>query len=249
MRKFKFTSVSFLLASFVLSSCGPTKYEEIRFDPDTSVTKIDINEIVLDALLVCKKDDSTQNLSQINVADIFTLQDEIASQAYEVKDCKGKTTKVGVGPVREFNHVIEVKQTAGLSEKLNFIEIGNDRTCHTLRVKIGSGVQFSSELLPEGSAIDHLITRANSNGDLKILLRDIPLRVGPGLAVADGTNILTIKYFGECLEKKGNLVENADDSVNCLKAKEIAAKQIALSIKIERPQIAGTREVIDCPMQ
>lgn len=236
----------FLTCATFLASCSAPK-SEVK----TETIKIEIPNIdtttILSGLVSCNKNEETQDFLKVDASNVLTVTDSIPTQDFEVKDCDGKVTRKGNGPIREVAKTLDVPKPTSLEAELSFVEVTNDRTCKTLRASVVKNDEFQNyDLLADGSQLTHLTTRANEDGELKILVNDSTWLYYIGLNIADGKNVLTIKYYGECLEQKENPTPNAGPSVNCKRAKEIGSQIVGVDLKVERNAIEGIREINEC---
>ena len=241
-----------MISTIVLSACGVSKTEVktdpviipmVEFDPDT----------ILSSLVTCNKASSTQDLSNVASSNQITVTDVIPNQKFEVKDCNDKVIRSGIAPAQNLQQKIDLLRPSSLQGKLEFIEIKNDRTCKTLRVKIVKSEEFQNyDLIQnaqgETSQIDQLSTRANEDGEIKVLINDTKDLILSShlLNVADGKNLISVKYYGECLEQIEKPKPEYGPAYNCKKGKEIGSQTFGLEVNVDRSseldEVKSTRQ-------
>lgn len=246
MKKFIF------LGTLTLAACGVSK-TEVKTDPIViSMPEIDVNDI-LKGLVTCQKESSTQDLSNVSASDLISITDTIAMQNFEVKDCNGKLIRQGTAPARELKQTIDLPKSNSLQGKLEFVEIKNDRTCKTLRVKVIKNGQYANYGLVQQAdgtqyRIEQMTTRSNEDGEMQILISDSNSLIGTShlLNVADGNNLISVKYYGECLESIEKPSANAGPEHNCKKGKEIGSQSFGINVQVDRSakieEIKSTRQ-------
>ncbi len=232
--------ISLLIGSLTLAGCGAPKTEVKTDRVNIAMPDIDIDNI-LRGIEICRKDQETQDYSKIALANIFEISDIIANQDFEVKGCDDKTIRKGISAVRELKQTIDLPKPTALDGRLEFVEIQNDRTCKTLRVKVLKNDEYQNYGLTQkadGSQerIEFLTTRSNEDGEMQILLSDSTSLIGTAhlLNVADGKNQITVKYYGECLEQREKINEKLGPESNCKTGKEIGSQIFGIDVKVDR---------------
>ncbi|MGZ6480490.1 MAG: hypothetical protein ACXWQE_14365 [Bdellovibrionales bacterium] len=212
------------------AGCGPrVNVPDIKFE----VPQIDIES-------TCNKKDSELPLTEENRKTLTVIQDAIEIKDVEVVDCKGVVISKYHGDARRLDKDLKVEPPANLSDKVNYVEITNVRTC----VKKVPFEAKSGDLPSEGHR-----TSANQKGDLTINFSNSTSWIAGistgSINVREGLNVIQIIYNGKCLKRKSNNTEYSD-MYECEKAVQLAKKEIVIEVKIQRTEAPGTAQIKNC---
>jgi hypothetical protein len=213
----------------------------------------------------CDNQAVTLSLTKALIADMITVESEVANVDIEHLDCKNKIIWKGHGPEKSIRTMIEIPApistgttslttdiTQNENRKINYIQIENTRTCTVQRITPAEDQIFDQkEITLENGSIAPLLqpykTMANSKGAIKLLITDLNYRTDANaLNVRDNDNIIKIQYFGKCLVYKHLIDEKQTDAFNCETAELIGSKELYLNLKVKRPERQNTKQVPLC---
>ncbi|MDG0816482.1 hypothetical protein [Bdellovibrio svalbardensis] len=244
-----FKLFALFLSTSIIAGCNVAKVPDVKV-PDV---KLDADtEKLLSSMYTCDKKDSELDLSRFDQRDALIVRDKIESKQLVFVDCKGNKTAFGMAPTRKLNQFITVEAPSELKEKVNFVQIENSRTCSVQKVDAKDDSLLEEQII-EVSGQDPIklpgptSTALGISGKMKILLSDDTMKFASlYLNVHDNNNTLKISYYGKCLKYRDVKNEKLGESYNCLEADLLGETQMLVSVKIERPEVAGTVERNTC---
>ncbi len=231
---FIFTSLLSLLAVGCVPVVDTPRYQQPR--------ALDVDEFLKNKK-VCSKKESEQEFTDEAKANVHNIEQEIETKNLEYIDCDGKVTARDYGPVDNLRKLIPVAAPVGMSATLNFVEIENARTCSVSRVDAGEGEgkEYNGD-----SFLESIFTRAWRSGAIKLWVTDSEYKFFEQTNLADGANVVHIRYFGKCIEYRHDRNEKMGESFNCLKAEVLASRAMTIHLKIKRPRVDGVHRIDRC---
>lgn len=246
-KSFLMSCLPILAASFLFSACGKTDYKA----PDIKMPEMpDFRTL----MLTCDKKESEQPaLSSEILQRKIIVEDQIESKDLEYIGCDGKVLKTTHGPDHDLFKVVTIEAPENLPEKVQYVSVENFATCavHKFDAK-DANVKGDQIILPDGKTftIPTISSTAERSGKMAIQISDTTMKLGFNLNVHDGGNVLKIRYFGKCAKLRtqaDKIGKASDDSyLNCEQDNEIGSKDIFLEVKVNRPEVAGKKQIIDC---
>jgi len=217
--------------------------------PDYKVTKVKAPDLsayddIIQKIYTCNKSDQEMNLNLPRTDADILVQDTIENKEIIQVDCDQVKKSLGVGPVRSFDHVMQLLPPTGLTETVNYVVITNARTCTDQRLDAMKANAKDDDLVMttkfEKSALAE-------TGAIKLVLSDFEVRLSQMfLNVRDGNNLIWVKYYGKCLKYSDIPNTKSGDAYNCLEAQLIAEKSFLLNVEINRPTVDGSQEKSIC---
>ncbi len=183
----------------------------------------------------CLKEESTQELDEKEKVDLETnkivLSDKIETKNFEILDCKDKVKKHGAGPARSFTAAIQIP-APDLASQLRSVEIESARTCSLISVDALSesltGVTGTADKKSKYKINANFnLSEATKSGELKLLLTDSATRSFNYVNIADGKNVLEIRYLGE-------------------KSEVLLKTKILVELQVERKKVDVVQKVKQC---
>lgn len=154
-------------------------------------------------------------------------------QDVETTDCDGKKTLLQKNSMENFSAELKIDPPDGLGAPVSFVEVKNARTCSERRVQVKSDVVSTS-----GSGDPLKLGELDKNGTVTIGLSNKWIRNLLGLNVAKGSNLVTVVYYGKCLDEK--------PTAHCVKGEELARKVVLVDVTIEDKQLNGIKSINTC---
>ncbi|MFZ3229440.1 MAG: hypothetical protein WA160_04495 [Pseudobdellovibrio sp.] len=235
-----------LSLAIILSACYAPKTPDVKdINPYSNIDPKTV--LIQSTLYTCNKSDAELSLSELDPNETVIVKDSIENKEIIEVDCENKQTAKGRGPVRELNQFITIEAPIDLSEKVNYAQIENSRTCAIQNIDAEEDTFLKEpkiEADDQPPIILHQLvsTTLEFSGKLKILLSDSTFKLSSlYLNVHDNNNVIIIKYFGKCLKYKDKVYDNLGDSYNCAEAELLGKKQFLLSALIERPEAEGSK--------
>jgi hypothetical protein len=237
--------ISLIVTAVMVLACDTDPTIKMPADP----TMPDLNAEVMKSFKVCDKAESTKQLTKDSFANQILLEDRIESKNYEVQNCKGEIIEKGYGPVRIYKKRKEIAAPEDLSQSVTFIEVENKRTCSKYRIYTSANAFLPEEVdLGNGQKIKLPIlnTEAQPDGTINLLLTDSIYKFFNATHLANGKNLIQIRYFGNCLDNNRVQKANLQVSHSCETAELIASKDLQIELKIDRPRVDGVEKTSKC---
>lgn len=240
MRIFAFSVTVFVCG---LTASGCVYKVEI---PTAKPIKLDFSKV----LETCEKTEAEQAIPADALEKKIVLTDRIESQDVQTLDCDGNVISLKPRSTRTFEAVVTLQPPSEALDGLNYIEVENRRTCASRRGGVSD--KFLSEEAPAAAKI--LASEipsapiADRKGFGQLPVSDSKSILVHRLNIADGLNTIEVRYYGKCIEYRAeqDRVPGLGDLANCLKAELLATKISVIDLKVERPQISGVKQVVEC---
>ncbi|MGE0525954.1 MAG: hypothetical protein AB7G93_16530 [Bdellovibrionales bacterium] len=186
-------------------------------------------------LFVCDK--ATENTSDEVKRNAIQVRGTTSYQDVESLDCDGKKTFFPKFPLNDFKANLTIPPPERLSPEVTFAIVENNRTCVSRRVMVSPG--NTSRVTPGDPLWSAHPYWIDAQGLILLGLTDSSARAATGLNVLSGPNLLSITYFGRCLE-------TPDEGGICTKAEELAKKQVLITVDLVKQELNGVRVFNSC---
>ena len=228
---------------FVLWGCHIPKAPDYKV-PEVKAPNLSAYDDIIQKIYTCNKSDQEMNLNLPRTDEDILVQDTIENKEIIQVDCNQVKKSLGVGPVRSFDHVMQLQPPIGLTEAVNYIVISNTRTCTEQRLDV-----VKKNTKDDDTVITTKFEKSAlaETGDIKLALSDFNIRLSQMfLNVRDGNNLISIKYYGKCIKYTDIPNTKFGDAYNCLEASLLAEKSFLLNVEINRPTVDGSIEKDTC---
>lgn len=250
------------ISPLILASCGVgmgvlphfslIDHNDYKFEYESPVLDSD-PQIDLDKLrekLVCSKEESEQDWTQEALDNRIVVKAKAEYKDIEYVNCDGEVVRRDKGyDSAMVEKKVRIAPPEDLSQTVSFAEISNARTCMSWKEEAAETKTLSDEvLLPDGTEIKLLSDsiRLSETGEALLTLTTRWFKDPVKVNVKKGLNLVTVRYFGKCLEYRKDINENLGDDHNCLNAEWLATKQLAIDLKVELIGVDGMRRVSVC---
>ncbi len=218
-----------LSTTLVTASCG------YKVDLKTPEYKMpDINKLYS----TCSKTDAEQpKVDQSVLNRTITLEDEIGNISLENVDCENQVHQMGRTPERNLTQSMVIEAPVNLPEPVLYVSIENAKTCSTYTMDTQDSISGQN-----------MFSSSDRTGNAFVQVSDSTVKFGLYLNVADGLNVLKVKYFGKCIENSAtkNSMAADDSYMNCKVGKEIGSQDVVLQVNVNRPDVDGIKRVNNC---
>lgn len=206
------------------------RIKNIQTSPE--FTKI-IND--LKSQMVCNTKEADQKIS--TEAEANTVAVALAANVQDTTyvNCEGK--EINAGQIVDEAQSSVVVTGPSVPQVITSVEITSERTCAKLE---------SSDVFADVTQVpDSTILAVEADGDVKIPVSTSSLKLGIAMNVAEGKNLLKLKYFN-CVETKD--VTNEDGTVTkvCGKSELVAEKEVVLNTTLTKQVAEGVRKIDLC---
>ncbi|MGZ6479532.1 MAG: hypothetical protein ACXWQE_09535 [Bdellovibrionales bacterium] len=227
--------IGLVMIATLISACKVEKAEYKAPDFKMPEIKLPIGkDLQIPDFFVCNKIDNnvSEDLKKnaIQVHGTTDLQDTESV-------CDGKKTLAPKMAQQNFRADLDINPPESLKSKVSFAIVENTRTCVSRRLT----VQPVSTESPEAQKALWPANpyKLDEKGLIKIGLNDSTFRMQFGLNVSKGQNLISIIYYGRCLEKP------SDPGV-CNKGEELARQTILVNADIEVRELNGIKTYAGC---
>lgn len=230
-------TTTLIAALLLLSACDVTVTPpKTHFTPDIKMPDIKIPDIDIKTLFAtCDKKDSEMTFSKEALENTVAIEDTIDAKDIEYIDCDKKVTKTH-GPVRNLNKSIWIEPPPQLKSSVNYILVSNQRTCAAGFVDTEKN-DTSRELV---------YSSLEDSGRIKLKLSGSKDKLPYYTNVKEGNNIIKIQYYGKCLKYRENTDPKTRDSIKCEKAEELGSKEVLLKVRINLIAVPGVDRIDNC---
>lgn len=180
----------------------------------------------------CRKAEADQKISED--AELKAVSKNLVAEEQDTTHvfCDGKEINVGFITYRtETAVVIAGPQVATV---ITSVEVESDRTC----AKLESETKVAD--VEQDTENKGLILEAD--GDVRLPISNSNL---VGMTVAEGKNLLKLKYF-ECAETKSTVHSDGSTTIDCIKKNLLDEKEVVLNVTITKERIEGVRKLDKC---
>lgn len=235
VRAMCFAAISILLVAFA----GCYKAPEIDKPSLGELPKLNLKQ-------TCSKDNE-KAITEEARAGAVVLRDEVEVQDREHVSCDGRVINLGHGPVRLVELDTDVAAPTGLKEIISMVEISNPRTCASIRV----AAKDDQRIVPRATNHESLGTQVGTSGFVRLGISDTTIIHDHDvqLNVVGGLNLISIRYFGKCLELRKDVDESKPLIDRCARAEALATKEILIDLQVKRTEVPGVRRYESCPKQ
>ncbi len=186
--------------------------------------------------LTCVKREASQKISE--AAEAAAVSTEIVADVQNTNvvnaQCNGKDV-LTEGRVYEASGSVVVTGPQ-VAEQIYAVEVESDRTCAKL--------ESNSSVADVAQAQDKTILVLEADGDIQLPISN-SLKLNNTINVADGKNLLKVKYF-KCDETVLQVSAEGSQQV-CVKKSVVAEKEFVLNVVVKQNVIDGVRTEEGCP--
>ena len=228
-------TTTLIVALFLLSACD-VKVQSAK--TNFKMPDITVPNIDFATLFnTCDKKDSEMTFSKEALDNTASVEDTINVKDIEYIDCDQKVTKTH-GPVRSLNKSIWIEPPPHLKSLVNYILVSNQRTC-------AAGFVDAEK---NDTSVELVYSSLEDSGRIKLKLSGSKTKLPYYTNVHEGNNILKIQYYGKCLKYRENTDPKTRDSIKCEKAEELGTKEVLIKVRINLIEVGGTDRITEyCP--
>jgi hypothetical protein len=200
----------------------------------------------------CEKPEDSQNIPSELLANAILVGGIQKIGTVEQLDCSGEIVTSVVAPFTLQKEIIEIEPPEGLAEKVQVVEVTNDRGCSKYRISTQQGPldDIKVDMPEQGVHIDLkakdlvALSQADDSGKMLLLASTTAwIEDLPETKVIKGKNLIKIQYFAECQDRAdGSYLKSQE----CENPRVLANKAVVIDWQITPKQVDEVRQESIC---